>query len=315
MALKKDLVNWFAENMMKMDKEEKREFLTYVIENMSEEFFADLTKDEKMEVMSEAIESLVKHSGLKDKEAQKDLLVSLTENLVDTFTGGLDAGEKGELIARMTSSTIQNLGPEIKKVLGVAVRELADASPVLGDGLRRLVEDPNIRGMLREFVKALLFLLKDVLKSLAFEVYGYIKESGPEIQEFLRTTARRALKALVTIGIELLKKGLEMLGELMRAGGKTLIQTKDWAEKAWESDELRSLKGFVEGIVDEKSKDIMELVSQGIDDIEELAERTKMSRETIRNILLKLWEKGEVKMDIDKRGPEDDKKGPSPSPG
>jgi len=308
-------MNWFAENLMKMDKDEKREFLKYVIDNMGEEFFSKLTKEEKKDVMSEAMESLIKHSGLKDKEAQKDLLVSLTESMVDTFTGGLDAGEKGEIIARMTSSTIQNLGPEIKRTLGVAVRELADASPVLGDSLRRLVEDPNIRKLLRDFVKGLLFLLKDVLKSLAFEVYGYIKESGPEIMEFLRTTARKALKALVTIGIELLKKGLEMLGELMQAGGKTLLQTKDWAEKAWESDELRSLKGFVEGVVDEKSRAIMKLVAQGIDDIEELAERTKMPRETIRNILLKLWEKGEVKMDIDKVGPKDDKKGPSPSPG
>jgi hypothetical protein len=315
MALKKDLMNWFAENMMKMDKEEKREFLKYVIDNMGEEFFSDMTKEEKQEVMSEAMESLIKHSGLKDKEAQKDLLVSLTETMVDTFTGGLDAGEKGEIIARMTSSTIQNLGPEIKKALGVAVRELADASPVLGDGLRRLVEDPNIRRLLRDFVKGLLFLLKDVLKSLAFEVYGYIKESGPDIQEFLRTTARKALKALLTIGIEILKKGLEMLGELMQAGGKTLLQTKDWAERAWESDELRSLKGFVDGIVDEKSKEVMKLVAQGIDDIEELAERTKMPRETIRNLLLKLWEKGEVKMDIDKAGPKAEKKGPSPSAG
>ena len=315
MALKKDLMNWFAENMMKMDKDEKKEFLRYVIDKMGEEFFSELTKEEKMEVMSEAVESLIGHSGLKDKEAQKDLLVSMTESMVDSFTGGLDAGEKGELIARMTSSTIQNLGPEIKRALGVAVRELADASPVLGDSLRRLVEDPNVRRLLRDFVKGLLFLLKDVLSSLAFEVYGYIKESGPEIQEFLRTTARKALKALLTIGIELLKKGLEMLGELMQAGGRTILQTKDWAEKAWESDELRSLKGFVDGIVDEKSKDIMRLVAQGIDDIEELALRTKMPRETIRNILLKLWEKGEVKMDIDKTGSKVDKKGPSPSAG
>lgn len=302
MSLKKDIMEKMADSMMKMDKDEKKEFLKYVIDSIGESFFEDLTKEEKAALMTDALRDIIKKSGLTDMEQQKELVVSLTQSMVDCFLGELKADEKGEIITSIVSNAIEKVGPEIRSAIGSSVKMLMEASPTIGEALIRVLRDPNMRTVLRDFIKGLFLMLKDLLKSMAIEVYGYLKESGPEVMEFLKNAARTALKALVRIGVELLKKAIEVLSELMQAGGRSLIHTKDWIDKVMASDELKSLKGTMDRMVDEKSERVKQLLAEGVVDMEELVKRTEMPRETLRNLLLKLWERGEVEMDNFKLG-------------
>lgn len=302
-SLKKDFMEKMADVLLNLDKEEKKEFMGYVIDTMGESFFADMSKEEKAQVMGDAIKDLLDRSGLTDSKERKDLLISLTEGLVDRFTGDMGPGEKGVMLSDLVTTTVRKVGPELKAALSSAIRELTRAGPAMAKDLKSLLTDPEVRHLLRDLVRELIKVLRDLLMDLTIEVYGYVKDSAPEVQAFVRETARELIKALSAIAIEVLKKLMEVVGEIMQVGGKLLVDSKDIAKKVLGSDEMRAIKGRVDSIIDEKSGLISTLLEEGVSDLEDLAERTKMPRETLRNLLLKMWEKGEVEMDIGRSRP------------
>lgn len=308
MSFKKELMEKFADNLMKMDKEEKKALLRYIIDSMGESFFADLTKEEKAAVMADSVQALAEAAGMGDRETQKVLLSELADTMVDKFTASMGDGDRGEALVDIAVGTIRRLAPEVKGALRAALSKMDELGPEVGRGLRVIVEDKELRGLVFRFVKALLVLLKDILVSAAREVYGYIKESGDEVVEFLKDVAKKAIKAIVRVGIELLRKAIDVIAGLLRSGGDTLLETKGWAERVWASDEMKAIRGDMERMVDERADSIRALLLSGVKDIDELAERTRMPRETIRNILLMMWERGEVALDVGGTG-----KGPAPS--
>jgi hypothetical protein len=302
MGLKEDILTKFAETFMKMNPEERTEFLDSFVDKIGESIFAGLTKEEKVELLSKAVGSIAKHAEIdKDMESKMEILSTMVDHLVDNFTGGMDTKARGEMVAQVIMMTIQKLGPYIRKALGTIVEDVLKLTPERAGEIRKALTSGALVTFFKELVLTILTTLKDLLKNLVVEVYGFIKDSTPEILEFLKEAAKRALEALIRIGREILARVVEIVAQLLRSGADALVSTKNLATKVWESDEMQAIRKQVTDRIDSGAEKIKEFVEMGFTDIDTLAEKTKLPRETVRNLLLKMWEAGILEIEIGKK--------------